>query len=137
MAFDDAIMHLKRAIDTHQQEALSRIQKACAAGGDKVWARQQAEAAAWLEDNTTRVPMMQKLAHKGGVTVAEVVMKVSKRAVAANSLISRVNEDAQWADKKLRTLRLQAEKGQLPDNWPEQLEIISTQWRKNWPPELV
>ena len=137
MTFNEALKDLRRHIGCQRDVALSRIEKACAANGGKVWARQQAEAAAWLEDNTTRVPMIQKLANRGGVTVAVVVQKIANKAAVANNLTTKVMDDVLAAEKKIQALRAMADVNSLPDSWLDQLQYIADHWRNDWPPELL
>ncbi|MBB1486065.1 hypothetical protein [Oceanospirillum sediminis] len=137
MTFSETLKDLRRHIRYQRDVALSRIETACAANGGKVWARQQAEAAAWLEDNTTPVPMIQKLANRGGVTVAVVVQKIASKAAAANNLTTKVMDDVLAAEKKIKALKAMADANSLPDSWLDQLQYIAGHWRNNWPPELL
>ncbi len=103
----------------------------------KSWHQQQTEAAAWSLDNSTPVPLLENLAAGRGVTVAVVAAKIQAKVQQASARTGLILGAAQGAGDKIAALKALDAAGKLPDDWFDQLQSISKNWRKNWPPELL
>jgi len=135
--FTDSLNQLQQHIATQQDAALSRIEHGYTTQEVKTWAQQQAEAAAWLADNSAVVPLLQGLAERRGVPLAIVVEKIHAKVTQAAQLTGIVLGDAQAAADQIAILQALDDTDQLPDDWFERLQVIATGWRKDWPSVLT
>lgn len=131
--FEEFERQLVEFLGLERDRALSFVEKGYSDKEVKTWSRQQVEAAMWVEDNGASVPLLSSMSMARGVSVSDLVVKISEKTAQAAELTGFILGSVQAAEDKIEILA----QATIPDDWFDQMQLIAGNWQAGWPAELL